>query len=72
VNVTLLLSPEQYVAAAEAYLRGIERSAAGGDPKVHLSIKSPLRPNFSEKGRRLSVAWQIFSLSMMIPISAIC
>src|SRR2546425_2048766 len=36
VNVTLLFSREQYVAAAEAYMRGIERRiAAGLDPKVH-------------------------------------
>ncbi len=36
VNVTLLFSREQYTAAAEAYLRGIERRiAAGLDPKVH-------------------------------------
>src|SRR5215471_16668252 len=36
VNVTLLFSREQYVASAEAYLRGIERRiAAGRDPKVH-------------------------------------
>jgi transaldolase len=35
INVTLLFSREQYVAAAEAYLRGIERrSAAGRDPRV--------------------------------------
>ena len=35
VNVTLLFSSEQYVAAAEAYLRGIERRiAAGLDPAV--------------------------------------
>lgn len=35
VNVTLLFSSAQYVAAAEAYLRGIERRiAAGLDPKV--------------------------------------
>jgi transaldolase len=35
VNVTLLFSPEQYVAAAEAYLRGIERRiAAGLNPAV--------------------------------------
>src|SRR6202007_1250583 len=30
VNVTLLFSPEQYVAAADAYLRGIERRIAAG------------------------------------------
>ncbi len=35
INVTLLFSREQYVAAAEAYLRGVERRiAAGRDPKV--------------------------------------
>jgi transaldolase len=35
INVTLLFSREQYVAAAEAYLRGIERRiAAGLNPEV--------------------------------------
>jgi transaldolase len=35
VNVTLLFSREQYLAAAEAYMRGIERRiAAGLDPQV--------------------------------------
>jgi transaldolase len=35
VNVTLLFSSAQYIAAAEAYLRGIERRVAEGlDPKV--------------------------------------
>lgn len=35
VNVTLLFSREQYIAAAEAYMRGIERRiAAGLDPKI--------------------------------------
>jgi transaldolase len=35
INVTLLFSREQYVAAAEAYLRGIERRlAAGLSPRV--------------------------------------
>jgi len=35
VNVTLLFSREQYIAAAEAYMRGIERRiGAGLDPKV--------------------------------------
>ena len=35
INVTLLFSREQYVAAAEAYLRGIERRiAAGRAPRV--------------------------------------
>jgi len=36
VNVTLLFSREQYVAAADAYMRGIERRlAAGLNPNVH-------------------------------------
>jgi len=35
INVTLLFSREQYLAAADAYLRGIERRiAAGRDPNV--------------------------------------
>jgi transaldolase len=35
VNVTLLFSREQYIAAAEAYMRGIERRiGAGLDPKI--------------------------------------
>ncbi len=35
VNVTLLFSREQYIAAAEAYMRGVERRiAAGLDPQV--------------------------------------
>jgi transaldolase len=35
VNVTLLFSREQFIAAADAYLRGIERRiAAGHDPRV--------------------------------------
>lgn len=36
VNVTLLFSAAQYIAAAEAYLRGIERRIASGlDPRIH-------------------------------------
>ena len=36
INVTLLFSPAQYVAAAEAYMRGIERRiAAGLDPRIN-------------------------------------
>jgi transaldolase len=35
VNVTLLFSREQYIAAAEAYMRGVERRIAEGlDPEV--------------------------------------
>lgn len=40
VNVTLLFSPAQYVAAAEAYLRGIERRIAAGLSPVVGSVAS--------------------------------
>ena len=40
VNVTLLFSPAQYVAAAEAYLKGIERRIAAGLPAEVTSVAS--------------------------------
>jgi transaldolase len=40
INVTLLFSPEQYVASAEAYLRGIERRIAVGLPPAVESVAS--------------------------------
>ena len=40
VNVTLLFSPDQYVAAAEAYMRGIERRIEGGKDPVVASVAS--------------------------------
>jgi transaldolase len=40
VNVTLLFSPGQYVAAAEAYLKGIERRIAAGLPPEVGSVAS--------------------------------
>ena len=40
INVTLLFSREQYVAAAEAYLRGIERRIAAGLPANVASVAS--------------------------------
>ena len=40
VNVTLLFSREQYVASAEAYLRGIERRIAAGLPADVPSVAS--------------------------------
>ncbi len=40
VNVTLLFSPDQYVAAAEAYMRGIERRIQGGQDPVVASVAS--------------------------------
>ncbi|MDY0747617.1 transaldolase [Paucibacter sp. R3-3] len=69
VNVTLLFSREQYLAAAEAYLRGIERRiAAGLDPKVEsvaslfvsrwdVAVKDKLpKDRAKEKGNRLGIA----------------
>jgi len=40
VNVTLLFSPAQYVASAEAYLKGIERRIAAGLPPEVGSVAS--------------------------------
>jgi transaldolase len=40
INVTLLFSREQYLAAAEAYLRGIERRIAAGLPTNVTSVAS--------------------------------
>jgi len=40
VNVTLLFSPEQYIAAADAFLRGIERRIEAGLPPAVGSVAS--------------------------------
>ena len=65
INVTLLFSREQYLAAAEAYMRGIERRiAAGLDPRVGRSPRcssaagtSPSRTRCRPKLRnRLGIA----------------
>lgn len=65
INVTLLFSREQYLAAAQAYLRGIERRiGAGLDPKVasvasvfisrwDVAVKDKVRP---ELQNRLGIA----------------
>ena len=46
INVTLLFSREQYIAAADAYLRGVERRIeAGLNPNVgfgRLAVRQPL------------------------------
>jgi transaldolase len=61
VNVTLLFSREHYLAAAEAYLRGIERRlAAGRDPNVRsvaslfvsrwdVAVKQEISPQFHNR-----------------------
>ena len=48
VNVTLLFSREQYVAAAEAFLRGIERRIAAG-----------LKPNVSSVASMFISRWDV-------------
>jgi transaldolase len=48
INVTLLFSPKQYVAAAEAYLRGIERRIAAG-----------LRPDVSSVASLFVSRWDV-------------
>jgi transaldolase len=40
INITLLFSREQYLAAAEAYMRGIERRLAAGQSPVVQSVAS--------------------------------
>ena len=61
INVTLLFSREHYVAAAEAYLRGVERRlAAGLDPKIEsvasifvsrwdVAVKEEIAPPFHNR-----------------------
>ena len=61
INVTLLFSREHYLAAAEGYLRGIERRiAAGLDPKIEsvaslfvsrwdVAVKEKLSPDFHNR-----------------------
>jgi transaldolase/fructose-6-phosphate aldolase-like protein/fumarylacetoacetase-like protein len=45
INVTPLFSPEQYVAAAEAYLRGIERRNSSRRSRSTPYRKARLRPS---------------------------
>ncbi|CAH1386330.1 transaldolase [Candidatus Nitrotoga sp. M5] len=61
INVTLLFSREQYIAAAEAYMRGIERRIANGlDPVVNsvaslfvsrwdVAIKEKIQPGLNNR-----------------------
>ena len=52
INVTLLFSREQYLAAADAYLRGVERRIADGlDPAVDVG-RVDLRQPLGRRGRR--------------------
>ena len=72
VNVTLLFSTEHYLAAAEAYLRGIERRiAAGRNPKIasvasvfisrwDVAIKSKLQGELKNNSLGIAVAIRIY------------
>jgi transaldolase len=71
VNVTLLFSREQYLAVAEAYLRGIERRIADGlDPRVEsvasifvsrwdAAVKDKLPPALQNK-LGIAIAWRAY------------
>ena len=77
VNVTLLFSAGQYAAAADAYLRGIERRiAAGLDPKVH-SVASMFISRWDKavmgKVPRISrIGWASRSPSVLTKHTASC
>ena len=72
INVTLLFSRDHYIAAAEAYLRGIERRVAAGlDPKVEsvaslfvsrwdVAVKDQISPKLHNR-LGLAVAAQTFT-----------
>ena len=49
VNVTLLFSAEQYVAQAEAYLRGVERRVAAGESPAVASVASVFVSRWDKK-----------------------
>ena len=51
VNVTLLFSQEQYVAAAEAYLRGVERRIEAGLNPAVASVASLFRQPLGRRGQ---------------------
>ena len=51
VNVTLLFSREQYVAAAEAYLRGIERRIAAGLKPEHQLCGLDVHQSLGRRGQ---------------------
>ncbi len=77
VNVTLLFSRAQYLASAEAYMRGIERRiVAGLNPKVHsvasLFISRWDKAVMGKAPENLRIAWASRSRSVRINRIAIC
>ena len=73
VNVTLLFSREHYIAAAEAYMRGIERRiAAGLDPKIgsvaslfvsrwDVSVKDKVQGDFRNNRLGIAIAMRTYT-----------
>ena len=82
VNVTLLFSPEHYLAAAEAYMRGIERRIASGrDPKIasvasvfisrwDVAVKSELPGKLEKNSLGIAVAIHIYKAYRALLASA--
>lgn len=72
VNVTLLFSREHYLAAAEAYMRGIERRiAAGRDPKISsvaslfvsrwdVAVKNKVQGEFNNNRLGIAIAMRTY------------
>ena len=65
VNVTLLFSSEQYVAAAEAYMRGVERRIAAGLNPAVASVAVAVR---TVPGEKLPEA---FTLNVALPDASV-
>ena len=77
VNVTLLFSAEQYLAAADAYMRGIERRiAAGLDPNVGSVASMFISPLGQGRDEQVPTSFRIASASpsrsARTPPTAIC
>jgi transaldolase len=70
VNVTLLFSREQYLAVAEAYMRGIERRiAAGLDPRIN-SVASVFVSRWDRSRRRQGAGKDLATASVLPSCSA--
>src|SRR2546426_9400891 len=66
INVTLLFSSEQYLAAADAFLRGIERRVAAGLPPEVGSVASGFisRWDAAAKGKEAATLWNQLGIPM--------
>lgn len=82
VNVTLLFSREHYLAAAEAYMRGIERRiAAGRDPKISsvaslfvsrwdVAVKNKVQGEFNNNRLGIAIAIRTYKAYRELLVSA--